>query len=46
MTVLRREMGTHPNVFYIAADHSDEHEAEYRNEYLRVTTHRKDKERR
>lgn len=46
VTVLRREMGTHPNVFYIAADHSDEHEAEYRNEYLRVTTHRKDKERR
>ncbi len=44
-TVLRREMGTQPNVFYIAADHSDEHDMQYRNEYIRVTTHRKDKKR-
>ena len=46
ITVLRREMGTQPNVFYIAADHSDTHDAKYNNEYIRVTTHRKRKERR
>jgi tetrathionate reductase subunit B len=44
-TVLRREMGTHPNVFYIAADHADENDMEYRNEYIRVTTNTKDKKR-
>lgn len=46
VTVLRREMGTQPNVFYIAADHSDEHDARYQDQYIRVTTHRKRKERR
>lgn len=44
-TVLRREMGTHPNVYYIAAEHADESDAKYRNEYIRVTTHRKEKKR-
>ncbi len=44
-TVLRREMGTQPNVFYIAAEQADEHDAKYWNEYIRVTTHRKDKKR-
>ncbi len=43
--VLRREMGTHPNVFYIAADYTDESDAQYQNEYIRVTTHRKEKKR-
>ena len=46
VTVLRREMGTHPNVYYINADHSDEHDARYQNQYIRVTTHRKFTERR
>lgn len=45
VTVLRPEMGTEPNVFYIAADHSDEREAE-RGRYVRVTTHREQAERR
>jgi len=44
-TVLRKEMGTHPNVFYIAADHADEQDMRYRNENIRVTTHRREKER-
>ncbi len=44
-TVLRKEMGTHPNVFYIAADHADEQDMQYRNENIRVTTHRREKER-
>jgi tetrathionate reductase subunit B len=44
-TVLRREMGTQPNVFYIDADLADEHDMQYRNEYIRITTHRKDKKR-
>jgi tetrathionate reductase subunit B len=42
VSALRPEIGTKPNVFYIAADHSDERGA---NEYLRVTTHRKYEER-
>jgi len=46
VTVLRREMGTQPNVFYIAADHSDAHDSKYQYEYIRITTHRKRKERR
>jgi tetrathionate reductase subunit B len=44
-TVLRHEMGTQPNVFYIAAETTDEHDMKYRDEYIRVTTHRKDKKR-
>lgn len=46
VSVLRREMGTQPNVFYIAADHADESDAKYHHDYIRVTTHRKYKERR
>lgn len=46
VTVLRYEMGTQPNVFYIAADHSDPHDARYREQYIRVTTHRREKVRR
>ncbi len=45
VTVLRPAMGTEPNVYYIAADHSDDHETK-RGRYVRVTTHRKQKRRR
>ena len=45
VTVLRPEKGTEPNVYYIAADHSDEHDAK-RGRYVRVTTHRQQEERR
>lgn len=45
ITVLRPEKGTEPNVYYIAADHSDEHE-QARGRYVRVTTHREEAERR
>lgn len=44
-TVLRKEMGTKPNVYYIAAEHADEHDQKYRNEYISVKTHRKEKQR-
>ena len=46
VTVLRQEMGTEPNVFYIAADHSDPHYAKKRGQYVRVDTHRREPERR
>lgn len=46
VSVLRREMGTEPNVFYIAADHADEHDARYDGQYIDVTTHRAQEERR
>ncbi|MDH5355136.1 MAG: 4Fe-4S dicluster domain-containing protein [Gammaproteobacteria bacterium] len=45
VSVLRPDKGTEPNVYYIAADHSGEHERQ-RNRYVRVTTHRKQKIRR
>jgi tetrathionate reductase subunit B len=47
VTVLRREMGTLPNVYYIGADHTDELDKE-RPEVraVRVITHRRHKERR
>ncbi len=45
VTVLRPEKGTEPNVYYIAADHSDEHELE-RGRYIKVTTHRQQEARR
>jgi tetrathionate reductase subunit B len=45
VTVLRPEKGTEPNVYYIGADHSDEHETK-RGRYVRVTTHRQQEERR
>lgn len=46
VTVLRPDKGTKPNVFYIAADHADEHDARYAGQYVRVETHRREKERR
>jgi tetrathionate reductase subunit B len=47
VTALRTEMGTQPNVFYIAADHWDPHtHARYEWEYIRVTTNRRRKQRR
>ena len=46
MTVLRQEMGTEPNVYYIAADHADPSNGYYQDHYIRVDTHRKEKERR
>jgi len=45
VTVLRPEMGTEPNVFYIAADHSDPHTSHANGAYIRVETHRKHQER-
>ncbi|MDP3861281.1 MAG: 4Fe-4S dicluster domain-containing protein [Phaeovulum sp.] len=47
VTVLRGDMGTFPNVYYIDADHTDELDArrpEVRE--VRVTTHKRDKKRR
>ena len=44
--VLRPGQGTEPNVFYIGLDHADEHDVTHRNRYVRVTTHRKQQERR
>ena len=46
VTVLRKEMGTQPNVFYIGADDSDEHDIHYTGQYIHVNTHRRKKERR
>jgi tetrathionate reductase subunit B len=46
VSVLRQEMGTEPNVYYIAADHADPNDKRYQDHYLRVDTHRKAKERR
>ncbi|VAW20051.1 Tetrathionate reductase subunit B [hydrothermal vent metagenome] len=46
VTVLRQEMGTGPNVYYIGADHADPNSKEYQDHYIRVETHRKEKERR
>jgi len=46
VTVLRPEKGTEPNVFYIAADHSDERNSRVENQYVRVDTNRRYAERR
>jgi tetrathionate reductase subunit B len=46
VTVLRPEMGTEPNVFYIQADHSDPHTSHADGQYIRIETHRRYKERR
>jgi tetrathionate reductase subunit B len=46
VTVLRPEMGTKPNVFYIAADHTDPHTAKDRGQYVRIDTHRRAEARR
>jgi len=45
-TVLRPGKGTEPQVYYIGADHSDEHENNRGWYDVRITTHRKEKERR
>jgi len=45
-TVLLKEMGTNPNVYYIDADHADPRDFLYKDRYIRVTTHRKEKLRR
>jgi tetrathionate reductase subunit B len=45
-TVLLKAMGTQPNVFYIGADHADPRDFLYKDRYIRVTTHRKEKLRR
>ncbi len=45
VTVLRPEMGTQPNVFYIQADHTDPAAAEAAGRYVRVETHRRQQER-
>lgn len=45
VTVLRQGMGTKPNVFYIAADHSDPSDIHFEGQYLRVDTHRRAEER-
>jgi len=46
VTVLRQEMGTKPNVFYIGADHADESDTRVPGQYIRVDTHRSALERR
>ena len=46
VTVLRQEMGTKPNVFYIGADHADESDTRVPGQYVRVDTHRPALERR
>lgn len=46
VTVLRPEMGTKPNVFYIAADHADPSDSQLNGRYIRVETHRPVAERR
>lgn len=44
-TVLRPEIGTEPMVFYIDADHTDERDAAHQGIYIRIETHRRQKER-
>jgi tetrathionate reductase subunit B len=46
VSVLRQEMGTKPNVFYIGIDYADEHDIRFPKQYIRVTTHRDGNERR
>ena len=46
VSVLRPEMGTKPNVYYIAADHADPNERRFPDQYIDVTTFRREKERR
>ena len=46
VTVLRQEMGTEPNVYYIAADHTDPAREKARGRYARVDTHRQEEARR
>lgn len=44
-TVLRPEMGTEPNVYYIDADHTDENTSSRTFGYVRVDTHRRQQRR-
>jgi len=44
-TVLRPEMGTFPNVYYIDADHTDERDGVRTGEYVRIETHRRQQKR-
>ena len=44
--VVRAEMGTMPNVFYIAAEHMGEADARHYDQHIRVTTYRSTRERR
>lgn len=46
VTVLRPEKGTGPNVYYIGADHTDEHDPRPGDMYVSVTTNRRHEERR
>ena len=46
VTVLRPEKGTQPNVYYIGADHTDEHDVMAETMYVDVKTHRRYEERR
>jgi tetrathionate reductase subunit B len=46
VTVLRPEKGTSPNVYYIAADHTDENSPRPDGMYVDVKTNRRHKERR
>jgi len=46
VTVLRQEMGTKPNVFYIGADHADESDTPVHGQYIRVDVNRPGLERR
>lgn len=46
VTVLRPEKGTHPNVYYIDADHSDEHSPRPNGMYVKIKTNRRHLERR
>jgi tetrathionate reductase subunit B len=46
VTVLRQEMGTKPNVFYIGADHAGKASARFHAQYVDVTTHRRQQDRR
>lgn len=46
VTVLRPEMDTQPNVFYIGIDYADERDVRFPNQHIRVTTHRDSNKRR
>ena len=46
VSVLRQEMGTEPNVYYIDADHTREHEGDRTGQYVRVDAFLPHKERR
>jgi tetrathionate reductase subunit B len=46
VTVLRPEKGTGPNVYYIGADHTDEHSPNPSGMHVDVKTNRRHKDRR